>query len=105
LPVFTSNNLILKDWFGGGEQDQSSRGQIKEQHAKNQDQNKVTFIILAMSEHIIDQAISKLESCLDKEITSTYFNESIIKNMNDQQVRNLVIYLHIFILLLCLKRF
>jgi hypothetical protein len=25
--------------------------------------------------------------------------------MNDQQVRNLVIYLHIFILLLCLKRF
>ncbi|XP_060593079.1 protein mono-ADP-ribosyltransferase PARP14-like isoform X3 [Ruditapes philippinarum] len=78
---YQSSNML-----GDGEQDQSSRRQIIEKHAKNQDLNKVTFIILAMSEHIIDQAISKLESCLDKEITSSNFNDSIIKNMNDQQI-------------------
>ncbi|XP_060577876.1 uncharacterized protein LOC132734976 isoform X2 [Ruditapes philippinarum] len=74
------------DMLGDGEQDQSSRRQIIEKHAKNQDLNKVTFIILAMSEHIIDQAISKLESCLDKEITSNSFDDSIIMNLNDQQI-------------------
>ncbi|XP_060585886.1 protein mono-ADP-ribosyltransferase PARP14-like isoform X2 [Ruditapes philippinarum] len=76
----------VKDWFGGGEQEQTSRQQTKKKPAKNKDANKVTFIILAMSENIIEQAISKLESCLDKEITSSNFNDSIIKNMNDQQI-------------------
>jgi hypothetical protein len=76
-------------WLGGGGQDQTSKRQTKKKPAKNQDPNKVTFIVLAMSEKIIDQAIAKLESCLDKEVCSSKFNDSIIKNMNDQQVRNL----------------
>ena len=76
--------------FGGGEGYRKNGRQTRKKSAnKDQDPNKVTFIILAMSEDIIEKAIRKLESCLNKEICSNDFDDSIIKNMNDDQVRKL----------------
>lgn len=39
-----------------------------------------------MTESIIQDAIKKLEACLEKEVHTKKFNDSIIKKMDDNQV-------------------
>jgi hypothetical protein len=87
--LHTFRSTYFTGWFGFLKQTQTNRRQTREKPAKNQNLNKVIFIILAMSENNIDQAIAKLESCVDKEVCSKKIDGSIIKNMNGQQVRKL----------------
>ncbi|XP_053389478.1 uncharacterized protein LOC128552464 [Mercenaria mercenaria] len=51
------------------------------------DPNAVTFIILSLSEDTINQAIKKLESCIEKEFHVKCFEDSIIMKMDTNQVR------------------
>ncbi|XP_053407795.1 protein mono-ADP-ribosyltransferase PARP14-like [Mercenaria mercenaria] len=78
----------VKGWWSGKEadDDQSSRPKGKKKPKTQTDPNTVTFIILALSEDIINQAIKKLESCLEKEVHFKRFDDSIIMKMDNNQV-------------------
>ncbi|XP_053407776.1 protein mono-ADP-ribosyltransferase PARP14-like isoform X2 [Mercenaria mercenaria] len=77
-----------KGWWSGKEadDDQSSRPKGKKKPKTQTDPHTVTFIILAVSEDTINQAIKKLESCLEKDVHFKRFDDSIIMKMDDNQV-------------------
>ncbi|XP_053389482.1 protein mono-ADP-ribosyltransferase PARP14-like, partial [Mercenaria mercenaria] len=82
-----AKNIFFTGWWSrekADDQNRRSKGNKKTQTLT--DPNSVTFVILALSEDIINQAVKKLESCFEKDIHFKLFEDSIIMKMDENQV-------------------
>ena len=72
--------------YGSQSRDTGGRGK-KSPGRPPADMNKVTFTIYAMTDEIIQKAITKLENILDKAMFKKEFTDSTIKKLDSNQVQ------------------
>ncbi|XP_053389477.1 protein mono-ADP-ribosyltransferase PARP14-like, partial [Mercenaria mercenaria] len=75
----------MKGLFGGGKDSSYAEASIGTKK-KPQNRDSVTFEILSMNNNVIQEAIKRLEGCLEREIHKKEFKESIISRMDPNYI-------------------
>ncbi|XP_053407780.1 protein mono-ADP-ribosyltransferase PARP14-like isoform X2 [Mercenaria mercenaria] len=75
----------VKEFFGGGK-DGSYAEVSKGTKRKPENRDSVTFEILSMNKNVIQEAIKRLEGCLEKEIHQKELKESVICRMDPNYI-------------------